>query len=122
MDITENTLLRVYYNLHRNCYSIQARSQGNWLVCNHVNDNLNLNNVKFQVSQAGRNRVLSTKCKNVHAYVTGRYSNVCLKGVYVEITYNPYKYATFVTVDGKLPVYDAITATIKASKLLAIVS
>ena len=56
---------RVYRNLRHSCYSIQRHILGRWLVVAHA-DRLMLTNVSFKVSEAGRNRVLKTRQKNVH--------------------------------------------------------
>jgi len=67
-------------------------------------DNVLLFHTTFKVSQAGRERVLREKRKNVHAGVCGTWhgndidhgtlSSVKERGELV--TYNPYKYTTFV--------------------------
>jgi hypothetical protein len=62
--------VRVYWNLHRKMYSIQARYGYDWYVVAHAEE-LMLKNVTFKVSEAGRQRVLRTGVKNVHAYVVG---------------------------------------------------
>jgi len=61
----------VYYNLTKKCWSIKAlegRSKGR--VVAHA-DAVDLWDCKFKVSEAGRQRVLRTKQKNVHAGVEG---------------------------------------------------
>lgn len=58
--------VRVYRNLHQGCYSVK---QGG-LVRVHA-ENVTLQEVKFIVSQAGRERVRNEKKKNVHAFVEG---------------------------------------------------
>ncbi len=111
----------VYRNLHKNCWSVRSRERHDYgKVVAHTNS-LVLNDAKFVVSQAGRNRVLKEKKKNVHAVVRGdvRDSNMwlyrsswydlnfrlrydeCLKG----ITYNPYKKSTFFWEDTEEPIY-----------------
>ena len=62
---------RVYWNLHKKKFSVQAHyGSGSWRVVAHAEE-LMLKNVTFKVSQAGRRRVLQTGVKNVHAYVIG---------------------------------------------------
>ena len=58
--------VRVYRNLHKDCFSVKQ----NGLVCCHA-DNVTLSNVKFIVSKAGQRRVRDEKKKNVHAFVEG---------------------------------------------------
>ena len=61
----------IYRNLQKDCWSIRSREKSNYgRVVKHVNWAL-LENAKFVVSQAGRNRVLKEKQKNVHAVVRG---------------------------------------------------
>lgn len=85
----------VYRNLHLNVWSI--RHQGR--VIYHT-DQVVIENAQFIVQQAGRLRVLKEKQKNVHAFVRGYLSSQLLipflDNRFVEITYNPYSYATFV--------------------------
>ncbi len=74
-------------------------------VIQHV-DFCILRNVQFVVRQGGRNKVLQTRRKGVHAFV---------KGEVVEdwadlpkmafITYNPYLYSSFVLEYDKQPIY-----------------
>lgn len=69
-------------------------------VVNHV-DFILLKNCTFVVGKAGRKRVLKDKRKNVHAYVRGEIlHNPCWEGSSSRaVTYNPYKYDSFVYVD-----------------------
>lgn len=88
-------MIRVYRNLHKKVFSVQEKIDGRWKVCEHVST-IFLKNVSFQVSQAGRNRVLNEKRKNVHAYVIGERINALefISGVgdiRKMVTYNPYK-------------------------------
>lgn len=61
----------IYWNLHRACWSIKAldgASKG--LVVAHA-VHWQVEGVRFKVSEAGRQRVLREKRKNVHAGVVG---------------------------------------------------
>jgi len=100
----------VYYNLHKKMWSIKALdgpSKG--LVVRHSTVVL-LQDCEFKVSEAGRQRVLREQKKNVHAGVVG--TLVALSGektwfpfpVSKEVTYNPYKYETFVYKAGEKPI------------------
>lgn len=104
----------VYRNLHKKCYSVKSMKTGR--VIAHVHE-IMLFQPKFKVSEAGRNKVLRTKQKNVHAgvvgYVTDSYVNFICAGVLgyvtdsyvnficptIKVTYNPYKYNSFVRQD-----------------------
>jgi hypothetical protein len=75
---------------------------------------INLKDVSFKVSQAGRQRVLREKRKNVHAGVVGAYAQFD-EMPYVDrrVRYNPYLNETFVDMEGT-PVYNAAFARISA--------
>lgn len=93
-----------------------------------------IDNAQLVVSQAGRERVLKTKRKNVHAgvvgdlymvsgWVTRMYNSqadfkYCNEEAFIKdfpvgipIQYNPYKYKTFVNKFTELPVYKADRVT-----------
>lgn len=92
----------VYRNLTKDCWSVRDEATG--LVILHTK-RLLLADAKFVVQEAGRQRVLREKRKNVHAGVRGslvrggkmgpKFRKSC-----VEVTYNPYKSGTFTTLDG----------------------
>ena len=87
--------VRVYWNLHKDCYSVlnweKGSSKGRLLK--HA-DSVNLKDVSFIVQPAGVDRVRSEKVKNVHAFVEGTLSDEQTeRGVVV--TYNPYTMKTF---------------------------
>lgn len=75
----------------------------------------------FHVSEAGRGRVLNEKRKNVHASVRGFWVEDFLSEVEagVPITYNPYKYGTFVTVQDKRPIVSAERVVLSPSGPMA---
>lgn len=82
----------VYRNLHRKCWSVRHRG----IVRSHC-DTVTLGEATFCVSEAGRQRVLRERRKNVHAVVRG--TLVVFDGVVgdgsLEVVYNPYKGGTF---------------------------
>lgn len=61
--------VEVYRNLHHNCFSV--RQDG--IVCCHAEE-IPLILVEFRVGKKGRERVISEKRKNVHAFVRGTVS------------------------------------------------
>ena len=117
----------VYYNLHKKCFSIKAlesvkegASKGRVFL---HSDAIVLHYATFKVSQAGRNRVLKEKRKNVHAGVVG-YLSETLNYDYdtsemTSVTYNPYLYTSFVTADSKTPVRSADTVYLKDRRIFA---
>lgn len=82
--------VRVYWNLHKNVWSIMKKG----IVIEH-RDVVTLINVRFIVSQAGRSRVLKEKKKNVHAFADGILVNNLISEKKYQITYNPYKFPYF---------------------------
>jgi hypothetical protein len=101
--------VRVYYNLNKKCFSIQSKTSTGWRVTDYKNT-LTLSNCKFIVSEAGRQRVLKTKRKNVHAYVEGELLDFnCInwwnRKDFVDVSYNPYKFPWFTTPDNKIVRY-----------------
>lgn len=95
--------VEVYKNLSRDCYSVR---QGG-IVRFHTHA-ICLKDVEYKVSEAGRQRVLREKRKNVHAVVKG--TIVHSRELWFEklpfpadfVTYNPYKNDSFFVVgDGE---------------------
>jgi hypothetical protein len=115
----------VYKNLHENCWSVKDRQTGH--VVAHA-DRVELSDVELKVSPSGRRRVLEEQRKNVHAGLVGTLEDVQLRGKaypsqrYVVgqapsknaelITYNPYKYETFVIKADEKPVLTADSAVL----------
>jgi len=58
--------VRVYRNLHNNCFSVKQ----NGIVRCHA-DSVTLHDCKFVISKAGQKRVRDEERKNVHAFVEG---------------------------------------------------
>lgn len=92
----------VYYNLHRHLWSIRAmEGPHKGRVIGH-SDHVLLENATGKVSQAGRQRVIQEGHKNVHAGIVGTLVHAEEEGYFPglhEVTYNPYKYETFVHKD-----------------------
>ena len=93
----------VYWNLHKDCFSIQSREKGSYgKVVAHA-ESVAVDLPEFVVRQAGRERVLKEGKKNVHAFVVGEvdYDSFYNLGHGTKITYNPYKFNSFVIADTK---------------------
>ncbi len=85
--------VKVYWNLHKLCWSIQHKGK----VIKHAS-NVLLSDCNLIVSQKGRERVLMEKRKNVHAFAVGNlvgYNLDSPPGFNTHITYNPYKFGWF---------------------------
>ena len=120
----------VYRNLHKACWSVKSLTGRNYgrviLHCKAID----LNAATFKVNEKGRQRVIAEQAKNVHAGVVGflnaavvveqRYEGIednnrwftdtAIRSTdtlladdprYREVTYNPYKFNSFVFVDGE---------------------
>ena len=102
----------VYFNLHKKCWSIKALSGENkGKVIGHSNY-VELKDCKMKVSEAGRQRVIREKQKNVHAGVVGVLVSCDkeLKCNNQQITYNPYKFSSFVDKVTQEPVFESSRA------------
>lgn len=115
--LTENTdqdligkKVMVYYNLHKHTFSVQY--QGKVVL---YADYVKLSNVEFRVREGGKDKVRKEMRKNVHAFVIGTLMEYCTypcENMPQEtndnvITYNPYKYDSFVKKDSEEPIYNA---------------
>lgn len=105
----------VYFNLHKKCFSVKAlEGENKGRVIAHTHD-IRILAPSFKVSEAGRQRVLRERKKNVHAGVVGWYNSaVNVEKISDEYTpigvkYNPYIYSSFVDMNEK-PVTYAATA------------
>lgn len=83
----------VYFNLHKKVFSVKDVKTG--LVVAHT-PFIQLAECEFKVSEAGRQRVLSSGHKNVHAGIKGKYAPHYLELDWNQATYNPKKYRHFV--------------------------
>jgi hypothetical protein len=91
----------VYFNLHKRVWSVRAlEGEHKGRVLQHASA-LCLADCTFKVSEAGRQRVLRERQKNVHAGVKGTLVAAPPAGLALprRVTYDPYKYTTFVDAD-----------------------
>ena len=87
--------VRVYWNLHKKCWSLQELTTRK-VVAHRAS--LVLADCTFNVGKKGRLRVLETKRKNVHAFVTGRLTDITYQQALTgerPITYNPFTHEHF---------------------------
>ena len=100
----------VYYNLHKHTFSVKKGG----IVFLHA-DFVKLKDVEFRVRKGGREKVNIEKSKNVHAFVIGTLIDYCKYpcGQIPEepsgdiVTYNPYKYESFVYKQTEEPIFKA---------------
>lgn len=111
----------VYYNLHKHCLSVRSNEGDSYGRVIQHRDIIILKDVKFIVNEAGRKRVLKEKKKNVHAFVRGTiWDTVAKLGTReVKVTYNPYKYNSFIELESKNPIYSAEYVIINGKHITA---
>ena len=93
----KNKRVYVYFNLHKKVWSVRQSGR----IVEHTK-HIKLRDCRFLVSQAGREKVLREKKKNVHAGVSGYVINSIPEyRIFSEakLTYNPYRYKGFVPVN-----------------------
>ena len=123
----------VYYNLHKQCLSVKAlEGAARGRVLFHAQA-VQLKSAVFKVSQAGRLRVLRERSKNVHAGVVGELishdavlpdgttallETATQLGLNRALTYDPYRFTSFVDRDTHAPVYQAPECVIVGRRVL----
>ena len=111
--------VKVYYNLHKKCLSVVANEGEKKGKVIYYADTIHLEDVTFKVSEAGRQRVLTEMRKNVHAFIYGNTIYQVVNPVWNQITYNPYKYSSFVDKNSLEPVHTAKHAIVHGRSILA---
>lgn len=104
-EIMGGIKVAVYFNLHKDLFSVQSRHKDNYGKVLFHCENINLSKVKFVVREGGRDKVLKEKRKNVHAFCYGTINLECKQSVKNLISYNPYKANHFYYVNDSSPVY-----------------
>lgn len=110
--------VKIYFNLHKKCLSVQHKGK----VIAYL-DEIQLKDAQFKVSEAGRQRVLEQGRKNVHAYVVGTATNPtekALSDLKRCVTYNPYKYNSFVERNDLTPIFNSPYCHIAGRQIFAI--
>lgn len=89
--------VRVYRCLNRKGTIFSVQQEGK--VIGHTS-NLSLEDVEFKINQSGKRKTISTKQRNVHAFVCGMVSET--KGIPSrKISYNPFLENGFYFIDNK---------------------
>lgn len=97
-DVFTGQTVRIYRNLLTGMMSLQTKVPGRgWIVAGHTTEAI-VANVTFHVSEAGRQRVIRDRCKNVHAWGQGVLIGAIDPSIEAPIAlkYNPYTDETFV--------------------------
>ena len=98
--------VQVYFNLHKKCWSVRDKKTRRVIL--HC-DRIHLHDIRFKVSQKGRERVLREKRKNVHAFIEGYVGASMLDPERTtQVVYNPYKYDSFVTLPDEAPITSSL--------------
>lgn len=100
----EGQKVQVYRNLNNGLLSVMQDGR----VVGHV-ASVNLLNVTFKVRRGGRQRVLTERRKNVHAFAQGIFTEARQPGTEA-VTYCPYTAAHFYRRADASPVYEAAHA------------
>ena len=110
---------RIYRNLHKDCFSIMKYNpeKKGYRLHSHA-QNLTAEGVEFKVSQAGREKVIREKQKNVHAFVYCKNYSTFVKPIPVgdEITYNPYAMDSFRNKNSNEPIHSASSIVMTGNK------
>lgn len=109
----------VYWNLHRKVWSVKAlEGPEKGRVIAH-SPHVMVMDAAGKVSQAGRQRVIREKRKNVHAGIVGTLAGLNHQPHFTgeAVTYNPYKYETFVYRDTEAPFEGAEFAYLSEGKV-----
>jgi hypothetical protein len=99
--------VRVFKNLKHDCYSIMQRG-----IIKASARQVRLSGVEFRVREAGRQRVLREKRKNIHAFAVGRLVDYVHPSDSRNIEpmvgrgafYDPYRFPSFVDRETNAPV------------------
>ena len=110
--------VEVYFNLHKHTWSVRSAKTGRVIL--HT-DKVHINNPTFVVRKSGRERVLREGKKNVHAFVRGDITVFDdFNPDYLDyslVSYNPYKFDTFVDVHDMSPVRTAKRAMLEVCQV-----
>jgi hypothetical protein len=113
--------VKIYRNLHKKCLSVLHRTEKGWRLWKHV-PRIEVFNAVFKVSQAGRERVLREKRKNVHAFIEGDYAgvtNVTSSNLRF-LRYNPYEAGHFFDAETKKLARESSWAFVNEKGIMAI--
>lgn len=95
LNIQHGEQVRIYWNLHKRCFSVQTWQARGWRLAGHTNT-IALKGATFTVSKAGRERVRRERRKNVHAFIRGEwFPDGAIPVPFAKVTYNPYEMERF---------------------------
>jgi hypothetical protein len=108
----EGKQVKVYRNLkYKGLFSVQFEG----LVVAHL-ATVQLVGVTFKVTETGRQRVLASRQKNVHAYAIGTFTAAQQPSATEPISYDPYHAGHFYRTEGQEPIYSAAAVLLNNGK------
>lgn len=110
----EGQQVKVYRNLKNGLFSVQF---GGLLVAHLAT--VQLVGVTFKVTETARQRVLTQRQKNVHAYAIGTFSSAQQPSATEPISYNPYHAGHFFRVQDQAPIHSATAVVLTQGKAYA---
>lgn len=101
-------LVEVYWNLHRDCFSVRAcEGERKGKVIAYAHEGY-LRNARFVVRDAARRKVREGAPKSVHAWIRGEACELPnIPGHMTQVTYNPHRDESFIRCDTRAPVHSA---------------
>lgn len=110
----EGHQVKVYRNLKNGLFSVQYGG----LVVAHL-ATVQLRGVSFKVTESGRQRVLTQRQKNVHAYAIGTFTTAAQPTATEPISYDPYHAGHFFRVQDHEPIHHAAAVVLSQGKAYA---
>jgi hypothetical protein len=105
----EGKKVKVFRNLkHKNLFSVQYQG----LVVAHL-AKVQITGVSFHVAEGGRQRVISVRQRNVHAYAIGIFTAQEQPAATEPVSYNPYTAGYFYRVTDRSPIYSASSVVLR---------
>lgn len=111
--------VKVYYNIKKHMFSVVALEGENKGRVIQSTDTVCLENCRFFVSPTGNAKVRAERRKNVHAYVYGELCGHITAIDGENVTYNPYKYTSFVKKENEQIVDRADFARLSGRSIVA---
>lgn len=113
----EGKQVKVYRNLKYKNQGLFSVQFGGLVVA--VLDTVQLHNVVFKVGEPGRQRVIASRQKNVHAYAVGIFTSQPEPAATEPVSYDPYRAGHFYRVRDEAPVYHAAALLLTHGKVYA---
>lgn len=113
----EGKSVKVYRNLKYKAQGLFSVQFGGLVVA--VLETVQLSNVVFKVGEPGRQRVIASRQKNVHAYAIGTFTSAQQPSATVAISYDPYQVGHFFRVEDQAPIHSAAAVVLSKGKAYA---